>query len=62
MKRMLVLFFFFLSVSVFAQAPYIDYETVGNGPDWGWTVFSQGTNGMYDVGVLMHLIALQCSL
>ncbi len=47
MKRLLLFSLLFITVSVFAQAPYIDYETVGN--DWVFTIFSQGTGGMYDV-------------
>jgi hypothetical protein len=47
MKRFLSLSFLFITVSAFAQTPYIDYEAVGN--SWAWTVFSQGTGGMYDV-------------
>jgi hypothetical protein len=47
MKRFLSLSFLFITVSMFAQTPYIDYETVGN--DWVFNIFSQGTGGMYDV-------------
>ena len=47
MKRFLSLSFLFITVSMFAQTPYLDYETSGN--DLAWTIFSQGTGGMYDV-------------
>ena len=48
MKPLYYLFIFlFIPASLFAQQPYIDYETVGN--DWVWNIFSQGTGGMFDV-------------
>lgn len=47
MKRLLLLSFLSITVSVFAQTPYIDYETVGN--DWVWNIFSQGTSGSFDI-------------
>lgn len=46
MKQFLVVSFFLLSASLFAQ-PVIDYETTGN--NWVWNIFSQGTNGSFDV-------------
>ncbi|MEO8232202.1 MAG: T9SS type A sorting domain-containing protein [Ignavibacteriota bacterium] len=46
MKRLLLVSLFLFSTLSFAQ-PVIDFETVGNG--WGWTVFSQGTGGSFDI-------------
>jgi hypothetical protein len=46
-KRLLLFLFFFIPFSLFAQQPYIDYETVGN--DWVWNIFSQGTGGSFDI-------------
>jgi len=49
MKSFLLFLFLslFIPVSMFAQQPYIDYETVGN--NWVWNIFSQGTGGAFDV-------------
>ena len=48
MKPLYYLFIFlFIPVSMFAQQPYIDYETLGN--NWVYNIFSQGTGGMFDV-------------
>ncbi len=47
MKRLLLVSFILLSASIFAQPPVIDFETVGN--TWGWTMFSAGTNGSFDI-------------
>lgn len=49
MKSFLLFLFlsFCISVSMFAQQPYINYETVGN--NWVWNIFSQGTGGAFDV-------------
>lgn len=46
MKQFLVVSFLLLSTSLFAQ-PVIDFETTGN--SWVWNIFSQGTNGSFDV-------------
>lgn len=49
MKSFLLFLFLslFIPVSMFAQQPYIDYETLGN--NWVWNIFSQGTGGAFDV-------------
>lgn len=49
MKSFLLFLFFalFISVSLFPQQPYIDYETVGN--NWVWNIFDQGTGGAFDI-------------
>lgn len=47
MKRLVLVSFVLLSASLFAQPPVIDFETVGN--NWGWTVFSQGSGGSFDI-------------
>jgi hypothetical protein len=47
MKRLLLFLFLCIPVSMFAQQPYIDYETLGN--DWVWNIFSQGTGGNYSI-------------
>ncbi len=46
MKRFLLVSIFLLSSSLFAQST-INFETVGNG--WAWNIFSQGTNGSFDI-------------
>lgn len=46
MKQFLVVSFLLLSATLFAQ-PVIDFETTGN--NWVWNIFSQGTNGSFDV-------------
>jgi len=43
MKQLLLFFSFLIPVVLFAQQPYIDYETVGN--SWGYGVFGFGTGG-----------------
>jgi hypothetical protein len=46
MKNLLLAFLFLFAASITAQVP-IDYETTGN--NWTWNIFSQGTNGSFDV-------------
>jgi hypothetical protein len=46
-KRLLLFFSFFIPVALFAQQPYIDFETVGN--DWSYGIFGQGTGGTFDI-------------
>ena len=47
MKRLLLVSLLFLTASLYAQPPVIDFETVGN--NWAWTMFSAGTNGSFDI-------------
>ena len=49
MKSFLLFLFlsFCVPVSLFAQQPYIDYETLGN--NWAWNIFAAGTGGTFDV-------------
>ncbi len=46
MKKFLLVSLLLLSVSLYAQTT-IDFETVGN--NWGWTLFSAGPGGSFDV-------------
>lgn len=46
MKKFLIVACLLFTVSLYAQ-PVIDFETTGN--DWAWNIFSQGTNGSFDI-------------
>ena len=47
MKNLLLAFLFLFSASLLAQPVVIDYENVGQ--FWTWNIFSQGTNGSFEI-------------